>query len=291
MRKKQIVIEIAGGLGNQMFQYAFYLKMKHLGYESQLYFDTSQLRHNGFELSKVFNIDATLVSKSEVEKLLDKKLDLLSKLKRKISGHNPSFYWEHDKGYAFKPEILKQKNSVYLQGCWLSEKYFADIQKEISDVFRFPSLKGKNQEVAQQIFNDSTSVGIHIRRGDYLTSNIHRNLDYKNYLNQAISLIKVKYPELNFYVFSDDSHFAKEIFNKIEHNKVNIIDWNRSTDAFNDMHLMSLCRHQIICNSTFSWWAAWLNNNPDKIVISPKDWFTSDFLNDNDIVPDEWIKI
>lgn len=267
--------------------------MKHLGYNCTLYFDNEQQKHNGFELTKVFGLDMSFAALSHVDKLLDKKKDLLSKFKRKISGYNPSFYWEHDKGYAFKPEIFKQQCSVYLQGCWLSEKYFKDIETEVRSAFNFKSPKENNLKIFNQMNTDENAVSIHIRRGDYTKSNIHLNLDYAAYLQQAVSIIDEKITNPSYYIFSDDIPFAKHVLQKthVPASDTFFIDWNKGELSWMDLQLMSTCKHNIIANSTFSWWGAWLNTFEKKIIISPKDWFAVKEWNTNSIIPTSWTAI
>lgn len=290
--KPEIIIELAGGLGNQMFQYAFFLQMQHLGYPCKMYYDQAQYIHNGAEVGRMFGLQIPFATKDELDRILDRRKDVLSRVLRKIRGSKPSQYWEHDKGYDFKPEILNQSKPVYLQGCWLSEKYFSDISEEVKTVFQFAAFEEiKNKEMAAQIKDDLHAVSIHIRRGDYLASDRHRNLNYKEYLTHAIAIITERTENMNLYVFSDDTAFAKSVLDEWEMGSIFFVDWNSGKDSFNDMHLMSLCRHNIICNSTFSWWAAWLNEHPGKIIISPKDWFTTKALNGNDIVPERWITV
>jgi hypothetical protein len=293
MRPKQIIIEIGGGLGNQMFQYAFYLNMKHLGYNCKLYFDEINQMHQGFELQNVFDIDIKFANKSEVEKLLDIKKDLLSKLNRRIFGQKQFIYWEHNNGYAFKPEIVRQQKPAYLQGCWLSEKYFEDIKAEVRQAFRFKELNKKNQYFFNQINGEKNAVSIHIRKGDYLKSAIHLNVDYHSYVSQAISYLLQSRTGLSFYVFSDDIRLAREILSEYETigSKFHFVNWNLDKESYIDMQLMANCKHNIIANSTFSWWGAWLNNYEEKIVISPKNWFAVNEWNNNSIIPDSWIVI
>ncbi|MBN9351771.1 MAG: alpha-1,2-fucosyltransferase [Chitinophagaceae bacterium] len=292
-KKSPLIIEVAGGLGNQMFQYAFFLKLKSLGYPCKLYYDKTQKKHKGYELDKVFGINEQFATESELNKVLGKDTSFVSRLKRKWTGYHPSFYWEHDKGYAYKPEIFNQAKPIYLQGCWLSEKYFEDIDAEVRKVFVFRSCSNQSSALADKIRDDSSSVSIHLRRGDYLQSDIHLKLDYPKYLTGAIRKIKTGVENPSLYIFSDDMDHTKKLFsdNTINGFPLHFVDWNSGEDSWQDMYLMSLCRHNIICNSTFSWWAAWLNKNPDKMVVCPEKWFTTDFLNDNDIVPEGWIQI
>lgn len=291
--KPMVIIELAGGLGNQMFQYAFFLKMQHLGHPCKLYFDPSQYIHNGPELHHVFGVPMPFAKSEELDELLDKQNNILAKIRRKVRGRRAANFWEHDKGYAFKPNILRQQKPVYLQGCWLSPKYFNDIADQVRNSFRFPDITDKgNMQVMENIRTSHCSVSVHARFGDYLSSATHLNLDYRQYLEKAITHLPDT-ENLDFFIFSDDPGKAKNGIAHLENSnhKFHFVISNEKQDSWKDMALMSNCMHHIIANSTFSWWAAWLNPNPNKIVISPKDWFTNDFLNDNDIVPDEWIKI
>lgn len=289
----QVVIELAGGLGNQMFQYAFFLKMQSLGYPCKFYFDKSQYIHNGPELNGVFGLPLSFATSKEIDYLLDRKMDFASRLKRKVLGARIARYWEHDKGYDFKPQIMQQRQPVYLQGCWLSPLYFLDIEGEVRNAFRFPEINdAENQEVLMRISSSPFSVAIHARFGDYFSSTTHANLDYRDYLGKAISRL----PGTNardFFIFSDDLQEIIAVMNSMgtHHGSFHFVSGNDGNKSWKDMALMSKCHHQIIANSSFSWWAAWLNADPDKIVISPKEWFTTDFLNRNDIVPEEWITI
>jgi Glycosyl transferase family 11 len=291
----KVLVEIAGGLGNQMFQYAFYLKLKSCGYNAKLYYDQRQQLHNGFELENIFNLNIKFVNESEINFLLDKSQTLFSKVKRKLLGNNPSFYWEHDKGYEYKPEILNPLKSIYLQGCWLSEKYFFDISKQIKEAFTFVDiqLNAENCLVYESIIDNAASVSVHIRRGDYLKSKVNLNIAYDVYLKECFDYIKQKILNPYFFIFSDDTDFVRELLAKLnfDPNKYCIVDNNKGSQSYIDMYFMTLCKHNIITNSTFSWWGAWLNENDAKIVISPKHWFTTTELNKNSIIPDSWIKI
>ena len=291
---KKIIIEIAGGLGNQMFQYAFYVKMKQLGYDAFLYLDPSQHIHNGFELTHVFKLDASFAGASDIEDLRKKDQAIIARLLRKMTGTTTSFYWEHNKGYGFKEHIFTQHKSIYLQGCWLSELYFEDVKDRVQQSFEFPAFTNPgNIALAERIAADAVPVSIHLRRGDYLKSSVHLNIDYLKYLSAALEKLKNITTATGFYVFSDDMAYAQSVLGSLSTGEVplHFIDWNNGAASFNDMHLMSLCKHNIITNSTFSWWAAWLNKYPQKTIISPLHWFSKNEWNNNSIVPDSWIRI
>lgn len=293
MRRSRVIIELAGGLGNQMFQYAFYLKMKQLGYDCDLYFDVTRHIHNGPELDKVFGIQLNFTDKKTIDKLLDRNQDIISKIKRRLIGSSTSLFWEHDKDYDFKSEVFEQKRPIYLQGCWLSEKYFFDIEELVRQKFVFKNINEKSKLLATEIVENNNSISIHIRRGDYLKSSIHKNIDYPNYLKAALDNLKHYNHKPELYIFSDDINYAAEVAKQINipGKDYKIIDWNSGLESFNDMYLMSLCKYNIIANSTFSWWGAWLNDNKSKQIISPAEWFTNPELNNNSILPEEWIII
>lgn len=292
--RPELVVELAGGLGNQMFQYAFALKLQSLGHRCLFYYDESQRKHDGPLLEEAFGISMPWADPKQVLRLQDVTKDPWSKLQRKVTRRTPSVYWEHDKGYAYKTAILKLEKPMYLQGCWLSEKYFQDIAPVIRASFQFT---GKPAHAMTEIKNRENAVSVHIRRGDYLNSVMHRHLAYPDYLRHAVSLIEKHLASRNnnsqceLYVFTDDAPAAHAQMGALNNTHRVHYPGDANNSPYRDMQLMAACSHHIIANSTFSWWGAWLNRNPDKIVISPKDWFTNDFLNDNDIVPEEWITI
>lgn len=288
----KIIIEIAGGLGNQMFQYALYLKLKWLGFNCKFYYNEEYRRHNGPELARAFGLKISFLSDTDLKRILLRNNDYISKFRRRILREKYFFFWEHDKGYKFKPEIFDQKKTIYLQGNWLSEKYFLDVSSAVRNAFKFTQLDEENNKILELINNCKNSVSMHIRRGDYLKSPMHLNIDYNEYLDSAIMLISQKVGDSKYFVFSDDTNFSKSLIsNLLPNGNCFFVVSNTGIKSSRDMQLMAACKHNIISNSTFSWWGAWLNNNPDKIVVSPDKWFTTDFLNDNDIVPTEWIKI
>lgn len=255
---------IAGGLGNQMFQYALLLSLRHEGIKACA--DASFYRyvkmHNGYELKRVFGIDEPLKSKGGFHlwwlRLLDK--------------FSPSFLCTKD--YLIFDNNVLMHPKHYIRGYWQSEAYFKNIEDEIRDVYQFKDIDDYNNAVAEEM-KIKESVSIHIRRGDYASFGM--TIIGKEYYKKAISIIKEKIDNPVFYVFSDDANEAREI---LEESNVNytIMIHNIGEDSYKDMFLMSQCKHNIIANSSFSWWGAWLNNNTRKIVIAPK-WLKTFNLN------------
>ena len=290
-----IIACIKGGLGNQMFQYAMgkHLAEKH---NTELLLDTMLFQdhemHNGFELDRVFVQPSRVALKREIKSLLGWKY---SKLGMKILNSN-RFAFLRGENFFIEDELTFNKavealpSDCYLSGYWQSENYFKDIEQIIRHDFVFrQQLNDQSAEIATQILS-ADSVSLHIRRGDYVTNaeSVHSNCT-TGYYSKAISYMNEQLANPSYFIFSDDIDWVKKNLKiKAEHCFVN---HNSGLDSYNDMHLMSLCKHNIIANSSFSWWGAWLNSNKDKIVVAPKKWFNNDKLIANDIVPSLWVTI
>jgi len=193
--------------------------------------------------------------------------------------------------YHFDPEVLEAPDNIYMTGTWMSEKYFKDIEDIIRKAFTFRSPQtGKNKEFAKTILN-TESVSVHIRRGDYVTDPkisgmyIIPSLDYYMECAKYIAS-RVKSP--HFFVFSDDARWVKE--NLRLPFQSTYVDHNTGLASYEDMRLMSQCKHNIIANSSFSWWGAWLNTNPDRIVCAPENMLTLRNFDTKDLIPEEWNK-
>lgn len=294
-----ILVEVIGGLGNQMFQYGLYYKLKKMyGSDSvKLYAGRfeSVRDNNGYELEKVFGIKDAITDFPISKKIVDDNNDIWSRIRRKLTGFREGYITEHQ-NLSFKPSILEQNmnKDLYYSGSWQSEKYFVEYKKDISEIFKFKKeLHSKNKSIAEEIIR-SNSVSIHVRRGDYVNNKAYfrilGDVCGEEYYNRAIKLIEQKSVENSYFIFSDDIDWVKENFSILDNKKVTFVNWNTGIESHVDMQLMSLCKHNIIANSTFSWWAAWLNSNENKLVIAPRKWFKEKKLNE-DIFPSEWIKI
>ena len=295
MKLNRQYVYLQGGLGNQMFQYAFYLSIKQHNINTK--YDCSlalkDQSHNGYELEKVLTIKPQV---STISHLLGKLFAFLSFHKQKtilkyLSYVNITLI-EDNVPSIYKPNIFHKKGYVFYLGYWQTEKYFKGIENIIRESFSFnlDLLSTKTKKCTKNI-QTSNSISIHIRRGDYLKpqyNHLYGNICTLEYYQKAISIIKKKYNnnDIHFYIFSDDITWVK---NNLNISPSTFIDWNTKDDSWQDMFMMSQCKHNIIANSSFSWWGAWLNNNPQKTVICP-----SRFLNvdeKSDIIPQNWIKI
>lgn len=290
------IVKIIGGLGNQMFQYAAGRSLaQRLGKPLKLdisSFDSYRLR--SFELDH-FNVRYQLASLDELAQYgvnhhpLINAVNAVSRrlLQRNIFG-NPLFYKEHS--FHYDREFLNISKDVYLSGYWQSERYFEGIAETIRDDFTLRKLMSdRNTSIAKEI-SVCDSVSLHVRRGDYannpVTMNYH-GLCSADYYHAAISYVARKVKSPHYFVFSDDFDWVRRNIN-IQSPKT-FVDGNNGSQSFIDMRLMSMCKHNIIANSSFSWWAAWLNGNHDKIVIAPRRWFNAAQHDTRDLYCPGWV--
>lgn len=293
-----IVIKLMGGLGNQMFQYAFGRAVSFY-MRKQLFLDISffnnQLAIDGYtpriyELS-IFNTKAQLATNNILA--LFSNPNIINSLRKRI---NMSYYkYYHEIDFLFDNNVFSQKAPIYFSGYWQSEKYFLQIAEDIKRDFEFKlTLDEYTRKIAEEIKNGN-SVSVHFRRGDYVSSKITNNYHgvcSLNYYYQALERFDRINKHTTYYIFSDDIEWVKANF-LCQRENVVYVHYNVANDGWKDMYLMSLCKHNIIANSSFSWWGAWLNSNPDKIVITPKQWFANNSMNDQtlDLIPTNWLRI
>jgi hypothetical protein len=292
-----IITNLIGGLGNQLFQYATGLAVaRHTGAELRVAVDMFEdyRLHQGFELARVFNLDIREASASEMRDCLGPFRS--KRARRLIARFLPGVWYEGhlvvQPTIRYWPGILDVGPNAYLHGYWQSERFFDAVVTELRSAlsFRFP-LEGENAKFAMRM-QSCNSVAVHVRRGDYLSNPKNKALfadcSPKYYLD-AVKLVLDSQPDAHFFIFSDDPAWAKELLVPLTAN-IEVIEHNRGADSYNDLRLMSLSRHIIIGNSTFSWWGAWLQEREDKIIIAPKRWLRSPRL-DIDIIPQRWIRI
>lgn len=264
-----IIIKVNGGLGNQLQQYALYEKLKSMGKEVKLDISWFEQEHNlavkrDFELSRFQNVDYELCSEEELFHVLGKE-GLVKKIKKKLIPSTKTLYVETK---MYDNQIFEFESKV-LEGYWACEKYYADIMPMLQKKLIFPiSTNSYNVETTKKMQREN-SISIHIRRGDYLNpenKEMFGGICTEEYYDTAIAYICQHTTNPHFYIFSDDSEYAKAHYIG---NKYSIVDWNRRDDSIFDMYLMSQCKHNICANSTFSFWGARLNTHSDKIMIRP----------------------
>lgn len=301
-----ILVRLMGGLGNQMFQYAF---AKHISIEKgvALKLDSSLLgggdaenvvvRHFDLDVFGIQKIEET-ASKKEVERFNGKFyptiLDRISfKIKSKFSNDQLLI----QKGNEINDQLLCPKGEkLCVVGRWQSERFFFNNTDAIKKIFSFSGFQPNTYSlsVAEQI-RQSKSVSIHVRRGDYVTHPIYSKklgaLSLKYYLD-AISLLKEKVSgNLTFYIVSDDIEWCKFNFENVNENIVFVEQEKNKLGFLSDLWLLHICQHAIISNSTFSWWGAWLGETAESVIIAPKKWSISPEFTPESIVPERWSKI
>ena len=291
-----LVVKLQGGLGNQMFQYAFGLsvakKMK-----AQLYFDLSFYNQNHGLTPRSYALDIFgYETKIADGKMVDSffRPGLLQRVLKKAGLDKHTVF--HEKTMRFDKRVFDIAPPVYFEGFWQNEQYFSPIENDIRSAFVFKkSLNTQSQKIAGELAQQQNPVSVHVRRGDYITSvstNEMHGVCSIAYYQNAIALIKQKVTNPTFYFFSDEAEWVAENLIATGDNAV-LVQHNQGDDSWQDMALMSKCCHHIIANSSFSWWGAWLNPADEKMVIAPANWFASkaDNLDTRDLIPQKWIQI
>jgi hypothetical protein len=256
-----IIVKIQGGLGNQLFQWAYGYS---LSKDHEVYFDISfyssaeniggLVDKRNFELNNILNTPINLLTHEILEKIKYKNITIV----------NDNYLYN---------DISFDKNEIYfLNGYWQSEKFFIKYREDILKSIKLPE------------FNDcdfKNSCSLHIRRGDYLNLSKKHPILAVNYYEKALEILN---PSGNIFIFSDDIEWCKK--NIIRSNSI-FVDGNSNIE---DLAQMSNCKDNIIANSSFSWWGAWLNRNPNKRIICPNNWYCNN-TEDKDLIPEIWNRI
>lgn len=260
-----IIVRIDGGLGNQMSQFAFMCKLKKYYPNTRIKADYSAYKHqkihNGFELTRIFNItDEDLPQASFFE---------IIKSKNNLLGGN-IVYQKYESGYAEDLSVyhLSENRNYYFHGTWHSYDY-SEILDELRTFFKFKNQLTSNNKAMENAMRSTNSVSIHVRRGDYIKEGLA--IISKDYYRKAVKIIQERREgeELEYFIFSDDKEFVKKYFDFLPAERLHFVEGNFGEKSYIDMQLMSCCKYNILANSTFSYWAALLNDNSEKIVIKP----------------------
>lgn len=286
-----VVVRLRGGLGNQMFQYAAGRRLAlHLGTELKLdatAYAADGDRHYGLA---PFRIVAGVATPRQVDHWLGRG-GLRTRLSARLPGRR-LLQPVAEKGFHFDPAVLTLPDGVYLDGYWQSESYFADVRDQLRQDFTFRHpLHGYNAELAAHIAA-CTAVSLHVRRGDYVTdarTAAWHGVCSEEFYRRCLARIAARCAAPVFFVFSDDPVWVRSNL-PLPGNSV-FVNGNDSTQASADLHLMSLCRHHVVANSSFSWWGAWLAEQAGQMVLAPKRWFRTPELDDRDLVPARWERI
>ena len=310
MDEKMVIIQLAGGLGNQMFQYALYLQLKDLGREVKID-DVSGFEQDAQRMPALapFGITYERPSGEELRKMLDSSMLPWHRVRRKLFGRHKKSYFEQ--GKLFIPEVLNW-DDIYLEGYWQTEKYFQPVEKQVRDAYDTDRLsaylekaglwssgesgdagkagkekKGRSENGGErksagqylQKINNGCSVSLHVRRGDYLTpenQNLYCGICTDAYYIEGIRQMRERYPGCRFFLFTNDREWARRQFGQDRDKEDADITWvdlqGAGDNDYMEFLLMSRCKHHILANSSFSWWASYLNQNPGKTVLAPQRW-------------------
>lgn len=280
-----IIVKLTGGHSNQMFQYAAgrSLAARH-GVKLMLdisWYPEHALTSPG-DAPRVYELGGYKIQENIYKRTL---------AQRAINKLNPIQYYI-EKKFTYNQKIIELGPNTHLEGHFQSYKYFEDVQDQIRDEFTLVKpATGKNKKLIEKIMKDPNAVSLHIRRGDYATNhNETHGLVPMTYYQAAIKEIKKTIANPTIYVITNDPEWCRK--NLKLPATIYIIDNNDDiTGGAEDMRLMRACKHNIMANSSFSWWGSWLNPNPDKIVIAPKKWFNDPGINTRDLLPKEWIQL
>lgn len=278
-----IYSRLHGRLGNQMFQYAAGAALAHrLGVSLALDWRRAEVRGEG-RLTDVFDLPVARPDRMPP----GQDAQPLRYAAWRLLGRKPKF--RREKGLGYNPAFETWGNETYLHGYWQSERYFLPISDHLRRVFTMvPPMSPANAEMSERIAA-STSVALHVRRGDYVAIGAAAACD-QEYYDAALKVVTEGLGQRpTVFVFSDDPDWARNNLN-VPFDKV-IVDLNGPDTAHEDMRLMSLCQHNIIANSTFSWWSAWLNTSPGKRVVGPARWVLNADQHNPDILPKDWIAV
>jgi hypothetical protein len=283
------IVKFLGGLGNQMFQFAFYLSLKQ--HFKKIKADLAGFEdynlHHGFELEKVFPIHLEKASPFELRIYGQEKRDWVTRKLRRIYGTKKAWYPERAE-FGFDPSIYQDPSPRYFWGYWQHHLYLQGISRQLRKSFKFKNeLDGENLAVGQMA-RTTPSISVHVRRGDYLENELLGNICDRGYYLNAIEKLKEKVENPRFIVFSNDIIWCR---NNLPFSEAIFVDWNQGKNSYKDMQLMSLCQHHIIANSSFSWWGSWLNPNKDKIIVSPKNWVNTPGVDTSGLIHPQWITL
>lgn len=287
-----VIAHLIGGLGNQMFQYAAARALSSAKKETLL-LDTSSFAsytlHQGFELSKLFAGEICIARDTDVNHVLG--WQAAPRIRNFL--HRPKLAWLRKANLIIEPSfhywsgLQRAPDDCYLMGYWQSERYFFDVAEEVRKDFTFKlDMSPQNIEIADKIRN-TNAISLHVRRGDYVNNSVYAACT-RDYYRTAILHLSKHVNAPTFFVFSDDIDWVK---NNLDIDfPLHYVNHNKGSESYNDMRLMSMCQHNIIANSSFSWWGAWLNPSADKVVVAPKQWFINN-SNVNDLFPSAWVML
>lgn len=288
------IVNIIGGLGNQMLQYAYAVRLKAMHPDEIVLVDTSHFRgygiHNGYEIDRIFGQKIPIAKWWQVMRV-SWYLPWYkpSRLLRRILPHRKTECIENSMR-KYDNLYSEWQGDGYFEGYWHYSELQRPYMKEIREAFTFPDFKDEYNLQIAKLMISTESLSIHVRRGDYVLATNFMGICTPEYYQKAFYEAIKHCPNPEIFIFSDDIDYCEQLFAEFK-GKYNIhyISHNKGLDSFRDMQLMTLAKINIVANSTFSWWGAWLNKREGHLTICPSRWMT--FTDSMDMVPEDWIKI
>ncbi|MBN9332130.1 alpha-1,2-fucosyltransferase [Devosia sp.] len=287
--QKAYITALTGGLGNQMFQYAMgrALAERH---GAPLLLDVRGLQHDAlrsYALSH-FRISAELASEADMPRELGRLGRRLHRLPRWLTGQTRIV----EQGFPFDPTILDLSPPLHLSGNWQSDRYFSSYADIIRGEFQLREAFTPDRQAIADLLTERPMISVHVRRGDYVsnaTTNAYHGTCEPEWYDAARQRLAQQLGNAEYMVFSDDPDWARA--NLKDFSSAVFVEPKDDGRDEQDMHLMALCHHHIIANSSFSWWGAWLNPKPGKEVIAPLNWFRSAQHDTRDLIPANWTRL
>lgn len=288
-----IIVKLQGGLGNQLFQYSLGKSLE-VSEKRKVYFDVSSFNHSSNQTSRDFVLEKLGLKVDLIPKKVASIITFLKKVSFKfnITFKSNFFSFLHsENSFQYIPIVVKKKLIIF-DGYWQSPKYFESISNDLTKSFySLDRISNSGQNLIANLKSKST-VAIHIRRGDYIsnkeTYDFHGICDLEYYYS-AIDFIESKYYVDTYIIFTDDIEWVQNNFSI--GNRIFIYGCNYAENDIDELLMMASVSHNIIANSTFSWWSAYINPNPEKIVIAPKKWFNDLSINVEDLFPTNWVRL
>lgn len=292
-----VVVRLLGGLGNQLFQYAAGLSLAaHHRTELRLdtYFLETGRKDRPYNLDR-FCIEEEFASQRDIARFPGARSDSLGSVRYLLQRTLRPYYRRPvfvERGFAFDPNFFRTSEDVYVVGYWQSEKYFSRIRDILLKKLALKEqMSGESQSVADTI-SQTHAVSVHVRRGDYASdprTNQRHGTCPPEYYESCAKLAKERMPDPHFFVFSDEPDWAMQ--NLKLGDESTFVTSSGPSRAHEDLKLMSMCQGHILANSSFSWWGAWLNPDPNKLVLSPRRWFNEESIDTRDLVPEGWVRV
>ncbi|MEE9454587.1 MAG: alpha-1,2-fucosyltransferase [Paracoccaceae bacterium] len=277
-----IFSRLHGRLGNQMFQYAIGRALA-LDHKAPLLLDGRIIENADAQLFR-FDIQAEIAGGNILPPDKSQPIPYIS---WRYFGGKPQFCRERGLGYMAASEEFS--DNIYLHGYWQSEKYFTRHAPQIRKDFTLKvNPSGQNAEMLDRI-RGCNAVSIHVRRGDYITDTSYQTCDLDYYKTALQHVVDATGKEPVVFIFSDDPNWVSDNLS-VPFERV-VVDINDGDHGYEDMRLMACCQNNIIANSSFSWWGAWLNTAPDKVVVAPEKWFVNPKMHNPDITPENWVRL